>query len=390
MRRKGVSGRGWAFRLAAVAVAAGFVLINTDVASRHGVMLGGDTPRYTNGADRLLAGDGLGHQQRIYSGYVALVALVDELRGGLGGVVVVQVVLAALAALALYDLGRCLAGRWVGLAAAALYVTSLDFTGFTGWHAYILTDSSYTSALAIATWAMHRASVRRGWWFVVGGLLVVCAASLRPQGWLLIPVTVVYSIAPRVTGGWARLAVGWGVVAAFCALVVLSPGLSANTADASPGRALRAGLVIYGSTDWRTSMPREEPSGSRGWGDVAYYAERHPVASAKTSVARVAAEVAHVRPFYSAKRNAIILTYLIPLYTLALIGVAIRWRDPAVRLVATLVVLHLALVTVFFADYDGRFLVHVLPLIGLLAALGGSWIASRVSTRATAALPLRE
>ncbi len=378
MQREGASGRGWAFPIAAVAVALGFVLINADVASRQGVMFGGDTSRYTLGADRLLAGDGLDYRQRIYSGYVALVALADASRLGLDGVVVVQVLMAALAALALFDLGRHLAGRWVGLAAAALYVTSLDFTRFTGWHAYILTDSSYTSAVAIATWAVHRAGLRRGWWFVVAGLLVLFAASLRPQGWMLIPVAVVYWVAPRVVGGWRRVAVASGVFAVFGAIVLLSPGLSASTADASPGRALRTGLVIYASADWRISMPREEPSRSRGWGDVAHYARRHPVASAKTAVARVAAEVAHVRPFYSAKRNAVIAIYLIPLYALALIGVVVAWRDQGVRLAATLVFLHLGLVMVFFADYDGRFLAHVLPLIGLLAALGGGWIAGRV------------
>jgi hypothetical protein len=71
----------------------------------------------------------------------------------------------------------------------------------------------------------------------------------------------------------------------------------------------------------------------------------------------------------------VIVGYLVPLYALAAIGFATRRREPIVRLAAALIALHLALVAVFFADYDGRWLVHLLPLIALLAALGCASIA---------------
>ena len=108
---------------------------------------------------------------------------------------------------------------------------------------------------------------------------------------------------------------------------------------------------------------------------MAWYAARHPVAGLRVAATRVAVEVAHARPFYTTRRNAIIIGYLVPLYALAAIGLATWWREPVVRLAAALIALHLALVAAFFADYDGRWLVHVLPLVGLLAALGCASIA---------------
>jgi hypothetical protein len=378
-RRDSVRGFRWLAAGAAL-VAVAFAVINIDLA-RRGVLVGGDTGRYTGGAHNLIAGETLDHQQRLYAGYVALVAFADELGIGLDGVLAIQIALVALGALALFDLGRQLAGPWVGLLAAALFVTSPDFTRFTGWQAYILTDAPYASALAIAVWAIHRASVRRGSWYIAGAIVVVLAASLRPQGWWLLPVALISWVVPRMHAGRPRLVVAAAIAGGFLAVVALAPGLGANTADASPDTALREGLVIYNSSAWRVSMPAEGPSGHRGWSDVAYYGVRHPIAGVRVAATRVAVEAAHVRPFYSARRNAVIIGYLVPLYALAATGFAAYRREPIVRLAAVLIALHMALVAAFFADYDGRWLVHVLPLVGLLAALGCAWIAGRLSGR---------
>jgi Dolichyl-phosphate-mannose-protein mannosyltransferase len=372
-RRNSVRGSRW-LAIGAALVAVLFVVVNVDLA-RRGVRFGGDSGRYTGGAQSLLAGESLDDRQRLYAGYVALVALADELGVGLDGVVAIQIALIALGALALFDLGRQLAGPWVGLLAAALFVTSPDLTRFTGWQAFILTDAPYASALAIAVWAIHRAGVRRGRWYLAGAILVVFAASLRPQGWWLLPAALIYWVVPRMRPGRSRIISAAVVAVAFLAVVALAPGQAGNTAAASPDKALREGLVIYDSSDWRVSMPAEGPSGRQGWGDVAYYAVRHPIAGLRVAATRIAVEAAHARPFYTARRNAIIIGYLIPLYALAAIGLATCWREPVVRLAAALIALHLALVAAFFADYDGRWLVHVLPLVGLLAALGCASIA---------------
>jgi hypothetical protein len=237
-RRDSVRGFRW-LAIGAALVAVAFAVINIDLA-RRGVLSGGDTGRYTSGAHNLLAGETLDHQQRLYVGYVALVALADELGVGLEGVVAIQIVLIAMGALALFDLGRRLAGPWTGLLAAALFVTSPDFTRFTGWQAYILTDAPYASALAIAVWAIHQARVRRGRWYLAGAIVVV-AASLRPQGSWLLPTALIYWIVPHMTTGRSRFIVAAVVAAGFLAVVALAPGLGANTADASPGKTLREG-----------------------------------------------------------------------------------------------------------------------------------------------------
>ena len=93
-RRDSVRGFRW-LAIGAALVAVAFAVINIDLA-RRGVLSGGDTGRYTSGAHNLLAGETLDHQQRLYVGYVALVALSDELGVGLEGVVAIQIVLIAM------------------------------------------------------------------------------------------------------------------------------------------------------------------------------------------------------------------------------------------------------------------------------------------------------
>jgi len=77
-----------------------------------------------------------------------------------------------------------------------------------------------------------------------------------------------------------------------------------------------------------------------------------------------------VRPFYSTRHNVAAAVLLIPLYLFAAIGYARGWRVPLVRLCAAVTVLHLGLVGLTFANWDGRFFLYVYPLFALVAAAG--------------------
>ncbi|HYY55743.1 MAG TPA: hypothetical protein VE842_00350, partial [Pyrinomonadaceae bacterium] len=83
-----------------------FLAVNLTLLISGGIRLGGDSPRYLEGADNLLRGLPLQGRQISYSGYALLIAFCRLSGTGLPGVVFVQLVLAAAAAVALYDLGR--------------------------------------------------------------------------------------------------------------------------------------------------------------------------------------------------------------------------------------------------------------------------------------------
>lgn len=369
------------FAIAAAAVGAAFVGLNLDALASEGVRYGGDSPRFLAGADALTGDAELRPEHRVHLGYVALVALSHEMGLRDGGVIALQLLAAAAAALALYDLGRRIGGRWAGLAVAALFVTTPDFTRVMGWHAFVLTDSLYVSGVVLVTWSTVRAAERpRPGRLAALGLLLLAIGSLRPQGWLLVPLALGCLALVAID----RRRVAWAVVASVCVALALTArgvGADASPTFARPDRALLTGQVYYGREGAR-EMPGRAPS-RPGWRGVVEFAFEHPLATAELTARRVGGELAHVRPNWSAAHNAAALGSVLPVHVLAGVGLVLLRRRWEVRFLAAVVVAHLAVVAFFWGDVDGRFLLHVLPLLQLLAVWGAVAALRRSHTNPT-------
>jgi 4-amino-4-deoxy-L-arabinose transferase-like glycosyltransferase len=348
-------------------IAAAFVAVNGAVLLHGGIRIAGDAYRYLDGADRLLAGAALVGKQSSYPGYVGVVALWKAVGIGLPGVIAFQLLAAAAAAVVLYDLGRSLGGQRTGAAAALFFAANPDIAR---WHAYVLTDSLYISSVVAATWLVHRAAERRGAWLIAAAAGVLWTALLRPNGWLLVAVAGAYLTARLVPSRRARAGLVVAVLAVFVAASA-APPFRRGVETERPGEMLRRGQVVWGHEASRMPMP-PEPSGpaDRDWIHDLGYVVRHPVACARLGALRVWTELRHTRPFYSFRHNALAAAYLTPLYLLALWGGWILRREPLARLAGAVVAAHLLLVGLTFADWDGRFLLYILPLIGVFSARG--------------------
>lgn len=364
----------------ALLLLAAFAALNAAVLAQDGIRQGHDSPRYIEGADNLLHGRPLEGKQGSYLGYLFVVAVSEKAGLGRGGVVGLQIAVAVLAGLALYDLGRRLGGPLAGGLAAAVMLLNPDVVR---WHAYVLTDSLYISLVILSLWSVHRASERGGYWYVRASAVVLCAALVRPNGWILAPIAGGYWILRAVTGASRRRLAVAGVVVAFGLTAFLVPGFRNGIQGESPDVMLRRGEVIWGYKEGRLAMPADTRGGS-GWPAALGYALRHPAASARLAAARVGTELAHVRPFYSTRHNVLIVVVLAPLYLLALVGAAVVRKTPLARLLLTVTAAHLLVVALTFADWDGRFLLYVLPLLGALAGAGAARAISLLIPRARA------
>jgi hypothetical protein len=340
-----------------------FVLLNMGFLALRGVQLGGDTSRYVDGA--LLDGRPLGGYWA-YSGYMAVVAFWQVIGAGLPGVVGFQIGVAAVAGAAVAALGAPLGGRLAGLVGAAFLVVNPDVTR---WHGYILTDSLYISAVVIVAFVVWRAAERGGRWYGLALLVLLPAATLRPTALVLLPVTAAFwGWRGVVTRDWIGVALG-GIGAVGALLLAFSPHVQ-DAAGQHPGAKMWSGQVLYQHPAFRMEMPSDEIPRGEGWRPDLRYVQRHPGPTLALGVRRVAVELAHVRPYYSVRHNVVIVAVLLPLYTLALIGIAATWRHPLTHLLLGLVVAHLLFVGVTLADYDGRFLLYVLGPLAALAAAG--------------------
>lgn len=364
-------------RRAILALGAAFLLLNLGLLAHGGIRLGGDSPRYLHWAETLRAGRPLGARASSYVGYVAVLALADASGLGLPGVVALQLGVAAVAGVTVAALGGSLGSPAAGLVGAAFLLANPDVAQ---WHAYILSDSLYTSAVVLVAWAVWRAADRRGLWYLAALLVLVPAATLRPTGLALLPVAFgFWGVRGALRGDRVAVALGAaGLVAA--AVLALSPRVH-DAVGRAPGYLLRTGQVVYRHPAFRVEMPPEPTPARRGWPADLGYVARHPAASLGLAARRVALEVAHVRPYYSLRHNLLIVAVLLPLYGLAALGAIATWRQPLTRLLLLLIGAHLLVVAGTLADYDGRFLAHIVGPFAALAAAGSARL--RPGRRAT-------
>lgn len=345
----------------AVAIAVAVPLLGLRV---RGVRPAGDTSRYVEGAQALLAGDGVPPDALPYSGYVVVVAATRSIGLSQTAVIVLQIICAAAAVVAVHHTARSLAGPRAGaLAALGLSLNADLWT----WHLYVLTDSLYITAVAAASWLLHRALEQdsvSSWMAALAATAVM--VSLRPNGWVVLAVFAAYvawRLLPR-----GRLVGALAVLLLVVAAAAQAPPLQADD-NVQAAKMLREGVVNWGDRSTSRSMP----------GDVAAvqdvrtalaYAAQEPVAVLQLAGARAGTELAHVRSYYSSIHNAGIVAFLLPLYTMALVGAWSQRRHPLTWLLTLVAGVHLLIVAGTFADYDGRFLLYSVPALTVLAGCG--------------------
>lgn len=340
----------------------------------RGVHHGGDTARYLRGAEQLLSGQPIEGVAGAYIGYVVFVAGVELLGLGEIGIILTQIAVSAICMFALYDMGRRFAGEMSGILAASLYAINLDMARFTF---AILTDSLYTSGIVLSVYLTYRALNSSKPWIVLAGLVVLFTASIRPGGALIIPVFGAFIIFGAFNG-WSffrRLFLALLVIPIAVALYVGPMVTSYGHVD--PMKKLIAGEVVYGHKGSRLPMPGIAQKSDKKIITAIDYCANYPAACSGLFFRRIMAFYGHTRTFYSFQHNLFILTTFLPLYTLAALGFAYRFRDSLTWLVLTVI----GLQTVFFGlngvDWDGRFLTYIFPLITFYSAIGavvvGNW-----------------
>ena len=331
-------------RLALRCLGVGSLAINLSLLAIVGVRRGNDTVRYMASASDLLAGRPFRAQNGwIYFGYNSLLAVSSAAGAGELGVIVFQFLAAVCATLALYDLGRQLGGRLAGVLAAAFFIIDYDIAR---WHLYLLTDSLYISLVPIAAWAVHRAAERGGGAYVLAGTVLGFTALIRPNGWLLIPIAVVYWIARSPFSGRAKLAVGAGVV-------LLCVGGAATFAAMQFGGAKTGAATAH---DGSQPLP---------FAQVMTLRER---LNPTQMPLRVFKELTHVQPTFSRRHVVMVFAMLAVVYPLAVIGLVRSREQPLARLLAAIVAGHLAIVAITFSDHDGRYLLYFFSLLLVYAA----------------------
>ncbi len=349
-----------------------FVALNATLLLRRGIRTDhyDAVHFYLPGAEQLRQGHLFVGRPGPWLGYEGLIALCQVAGLGLGSLVALQLVVAALAILAHYDLGRALGGPWAGLFAAGLLAANPEIAWF---HGYILTDSLYTSLVILAVWGIWRAATGRWGWYPVAFGVLLFAASVRPEGWLLLLIGVGTWLArARHRRGARRLVLG-GSLAGLALGALALAFFPAAIQFERPSAYLQRGDIISDYPRWSLAMPPAPPAAGGELAATVGYAARHPGETALLAVVRIGTEVLHARPYYSVRHNVVVLAGFPILYALALLGGYRVRRAGLARLVAAVIAGHLPMAALLGANEQGRYLLFYFPLICLFVGCAGAW-----------------
>jgi 4-amino-4-deoxy-L-arabinose transferase-like glycosyltransferase len=345
------------------AVVCASLAINFAILANRGVFFGGDSLRYVGEANRVFHHVGLVGKQRSYSGYILFFALLRYLHLSSVWVATVQIFVAALSGLALYELAKHLAGRMAGLLATILFLLNPDIFR---WNLFVLTDALYIDFVILACWAIWKASgslLTKTLFFAV----VLFASSIRPNGWALPLIAVTYWILRQTKNRMAKLILLATVFISFGYGLSRVQFFVSGIENESPLRALTNNVIVWG---YPHSFGEAPDSESVDWTKLGLRVVRNPVSTMRLAGLRVAVEFAHVRPFYSKVHNIALVLFLPAIYISAIYGFCQLRNEPLVLLMVSIIFYHTLVIAAFFADWDGRFLLYIFPLIGVLSSSG--------------------
>ncbi|MFW2438957.1 MAG: glycosyltransferase family 39 protein [Arenicellales bacterium] len=339
-----------------------------------GIRPAGDSGRYLGAAEVLLSGHlPTSGKAMSYLAYDGIVAIITGLGWGQVGVVFVQILMSGIAAYILYLLGTYLYDWRAGFVAAFLYA---GFPDLQKWNFYILTESLFITTLVLTSYVIL---ARKGWQRVIfGGLLVLLATFLRPNGFI-VPLSLLLYVLVCLWQDGKRPLVGGIIVFTVVVLSVASVWVGGMLSKEHVLNHYIEGTVIWGHPESALIMPGQIADCTIAKGNALYEIACFAVAKPLFFIKLVAMKLFYffllARPYYSVPHNVLILLFLLPVYTLTIISL-IQGRKEFVRwgFAAIIIFLQAMVVSFTFADWDSRHLEVVLPLIFLFASGGAVWL----------------
>jgi len=331
----------------------------------HGVRFGGDSGRYIEAGQMIVHGIMPSGKALGFMGYNLFVAFFMSVGLGLKGIVFGQVLMSGVAALATYFIAMRLYSHRAGFVAALLFICFLDLQN---WNFYIYTDSLFVSMTVIALAAILWA--KGSWRILVIVPLVLFAVSIRPNGVILLSAWACYLMILAWGAGYRKIVVFILLVTAGAGLLVIDPYLSAQREELVVQYA--KGIVIWGYDQISvTDVGAIEllQTDQHVFIALIQYVFAAPVRVLELFFLKIWYLFLHTRPFYSTFHNIAIVLCLVPVYIMAVVELC-RYKSwsPDKMLLIAVGAFQMLLVGATYTDWNGRFLLVILPSVFIFAS----------------------
>lgn len=349
-----------------------WLIIQLTIFHYLGIRTGSDTQLYVDAAHNLLDGEWPQGRMIWYTTYIAFLALVFALNGSFPLIVFLQVLLSGVAAVGLwFSVKRITESFWTSFVAVSLY---LCWFKIHQWNTFIYTESLFTS-LAIITFAVLL-SLKRPYHYILFAILFLLTFFVRPTGFCLMIGLILY-VMQKVRWNY-RMKFAIGMIFLLTCLLLLNNMLTQFTLVESYAK----GEIIYPNIRLDVEIPNDlmipNPSLSplTRLGMFGFY---NPFFFIKITLLKLFLFLANVKPYFSLLHNLLIALILYPLYIFAFLG----FRHFPGKSYGNYVILGFILaqsLTVMLTteNWDGRFLIPILPFVFILSAIGIKWMIKRI------------
>ncbi|MFC4873609.1 hypothetical protein [Negadavirga shengliensis] len=358
---------------------ASFALLNTFLFRQLGIRVVNDSPRYLEYAANMgTNGFYIDPHNIWYIGYSFFILGVRSVHDSLGAIVLAQYLFSFMGLIAVYFAAGKVTANWLmALATAMLYLVFFEISIY---NSYILCESLFVSMNAICLYFLvnwYRGN--RQWFYLVpGALVLIYTVSIKPTGIALMGAM----LALFIFFLWRRL--GSAVLkTAFVGLVAIGFLVLVNRMLATYGMMndYRLGEIVYGVSGFDQSnfyplltveRPEQLYLPGRSYGPLAQivlFIGHHPLYWSKLFFGKLFYYFAHIRPYWSLWHNVYSVLLLVPLYGFAIKGM-ISFSPTARIFVLAFICIHALSIGLTTVDWDGRFLLPLLPLLFVLAGKG--------------------
>lgn len=360
-----------AVKLAATGLILLWLAVQAAMLIMFGLGHGGDTGRYLSSGQQIATGAMPAGKAASYMSYNLLVGGSLALGLGEGGVIAAQLLASAIAALCMYRVASRMWHQATGLLAAFMYIAFLKLHP---WNVFILTDSLFISFVIITTYFLTEAIVQKKAIYIVGlALSAAYAIFLRPDGLaILASLTLLGLVIAIRKKAWRPL------IVIFALALLLAPSAWKFAGQLASHEFLVAhyaqGAVIWNYEPFYLDMPGELPAAIQPSQhpliNLGYFAADKPLYFLKLSTIKIFLFAIHIRPYHSLTHNLLIVIWLAVLYPAAILTIKNNpGRYPLVSLFLVSLFLSKAVIAgATFADWSGRFFLHVIPALLLLAS----------------------
>lgn len=308
--------------------------------------------------------------------YIALLRIGHGSGDPANFIVAIQMLALVLASAIAHRLATDLAGQWAGLAATLILAVNPLVAQ---WAQFVLTETLFFTLIMATLWAGRRVLInaedrRSALLLATLGLL---AALLRPNG-VLVLGSALTIVALRATGGRRvqLILLTWAVVGLGLWSGLIAAG---QPAERSLTEQLHGGIVVEGADHVRSAVTMPAPSDPMNvsMGAALEYVLRHPVATTRLAVTRVAVESVQVRRHYPQAVNLAVGLAMSLLFVLAATAAAQRRCRALLRAALLIGVPLLLMVGATFATPEGRYGWSYLVLLAPLRGIGFATVLRR-------------